>query len=1549
MANVPHGGPANISGVIYQMLWGLLHTTTLYISGYARREDSGAPDSAVLRLEPIGGGGDHRIIGDAKVIVEQVKARSSGGTWSLREIIEEVLPDLFKAVDLSAPDAEYRFVTESRMGDWGKVYGFFQSLKGRTYHADAVEGLDDAKELPFSFKIAKSAAAEGEVPDSFWPADHYTERSLFKRIAEELRKHPSIKDPGARLHQKLWHLLGRFFIEQEQSAMLVEGKVRRALLDLGVKDVDISPTLAAMLMDLQQRAASGNAEVRSAEFLAKYNLDAVPLTNWRELRRQGEAHLRGVLGRRGYDESGDVRRRLGETMVDGWPEDRPVLVLSGESGQGKSWLMSAASLACAARMELSVLIEATGDADGDQNLAAKTIWEDIKNNDDTRSLKRIAARRKELLPNAPQPWLTLFVDDIQSVKEARGLARAPWEEWGIRLAISCAPWIAKTVKRAIAERVAVHDVPDFSVGELQAFLTQNLGEDWPDIPLDVRDTLRRPILARLYSEVAKECAWQPTNEYELYERYWQRLGQDEQAEYALDAVGIQQLAGSLLEGAPYPWSKEQIARASLDNAAVVRLQRVGWLRAAGDCLEVWHDRLLNWAVAKSLAEAVRRRRIDSEALCRLVRPLFEAHRTHQGRNLGYVPMDLMWLLADPNSGCANVIDNVIANLEGGSFGLQESLYHKLLPTLGTRIVPALYRRLETVVQSEDSMAASQVIGAIAFFSAEDVSPQAMKLLHHDRPFVQRAGMCILVSRPHPDALDQLWKLHCAIEANPQAYLHAHEYSMAAYENSFDAMRACVQLRPDWLRMAIHKADPAMEPVHSLAYLLANLRDGGSLWRGCKKALFLKVKPEKERSLASNIFRYRDAEELSWLLERIDRKDDVLGPTAFRALARIAPERAVKAMGRLDKSAMYATRKWWLPHLIARAPQATWAQVRQLMTEETRPWTVGLVFQGSENALDAQTLELLLDELERLLDRALAGQIPDGHRPLYVPLLMLSAIQRLDLLDCCARRQDKPLEEKLTAWLLSLGARIGVGVDCLERAPGIDVLYKIGGRGFTRVVNSLLSANSRYGRHDGLDHAAKRADADTIAHLVRISLQEELWEGHPVEQGHAARALISLGRAREAVEAIVQWGIRIDAKVIDLVEAEAPLDDGAMEPAFKAIAATGPVLPGAVQAVGIGRRPDKLAAVYSILEKAPCDSDTALAGILTIGRLRDDSKRGLDFLRAQLAIPAHRDAACVALARIGSEEAMSLLLSHIVDNWNVRFAGVLLDDRRTRSSACALLMRHLGSEDWFERPEILGWTLPSCSDEAMQTILEDAELQETLREEAFSASRVFRYVGAKAGAIRCLSRFDAEAAFLAARKAMENPQSVDRTWYPYLLMELDQGRAVQTLLSQVIQERATAVLWAIGRALQDVDVAKTLDEWFTSDDPRKRLSACQLVGWAEPSAQVLASVHRLLDDSDQQVASAAQDALDRCSNQREVGKLADAVVTETKPDRRWILLDALIMLGDPGDDGGSRPAWCLAVSKALPPAMRQYLGERVQERRKALAKEAEESDRRAGRG
>src|SRR5690348_14374460 len=97
MSRPTAGGSATVNGVLYQMLCSLLRAVKVYTQAPERSPQDGAFTQAVLILEPRQGGGDVQERRGRSRVVEQIKARPDGGAWSLREVVEEVLPDLYLA------------------------------------------------------------------------------------------------------------------------------------------------------------------------------------------------------------------------------------------------------------------------------------------------------------------------------------------------------------------------------------------------------------------------------------------------------------------------------------------------------------------------------------------------------------------------------------------------------------------------------------------------------------------------------------------------------------------------------------------------------------------------------------------------------------------------------------------------------------------------------------------------------------------------------------------------------------------------------------------------------------------------------------------------------------------------------------------------------------------------------------------------------------------------------------------------------------------------------------------------------------------------------------------------------------------------------------------------------------------------------------------------------------------------------------------------------------------------------------------------------------
>ena len=230
----------------------------------------------------------------------------------------------------------------------------------------------------------------------------------------------------------------------------------------------------------------------------------------------------------------------------------------------------------------------------------------------------------------------------------------------------------------------------------------------------------------------------------------------------------------------------------------------------------------------------------------------------------------------------------------------------------------------------------------------------------------------------------------------------------------------------------------------------------------------------------------------------------------------------------------------------------------------------------------------------------------------------------------------------------------------------------------------------------------------------------------------------------------------------------------------------------------------------------------------------------------------------------------------------------------------------------------------------------------LRTIAFDHDRASFLVGTRAAAIRGVAHFDPPSAFLAARKALENISSRDRSTYPYVLVELDKERAVSVLTAQLVDESHPTVIAAIGRALENADVDATLSEWFASPVKAHRVAATRLASWRPLTEVLFRAVRNALDDVSDGVAESARNALGRLGRAAEGARVVVALRSSRSDSRRSILLDALLEIADPGDENQAWPAWAREAAECLPPFMLHYMADRIQKRQHEIKKDNEKN-------
>jgi hypothetical protein len=224
----------------------------------------------------------------------------------------------------------------------------------------------------------------------------------------------------------------------------------------------------------------------------------------------------------------------------------------------------------------------------------------------------LASRRAEVLGRpAKEPWLKICIDRVNDPEVGRTLLAMPLEDWGVQLFVGCSPEAAAVFgeyARRYPTRVSIGRLEGFTPTERDDYLKRRIDDAWAQVPADLRALLRIPYLASLYCELFGEIhGWEPRSEYELIERFWRRL--TEQANFASDERRLRRLAGMVWDGGAYPWDGDSLAQAGLEDATILRLINVGWLRLAPDHrFEIPHDRLLSFAIvpADSFGNAHRR-------------------------------------------------------------------------------------------------------------------------------------------------------------------------------------------------------------------------------------------------------------------------------------------------------------------------------------------------------------------------------------------------------------------------------------------------------------------------------------------------------------------------------------------------------------------------------------------------------------------------------------------------------------------------------------------------------------------------------------------------------------------------------------------------------------------------------------------------------------------------------------------------------------------------------------------------------------------------------
>jgi len=1491
----PPGGPATINGILFQLL-GSLHWAA---SAVIRPQLTGTPEESVtLILEPSGGGGDLQIQTPNRLRIEQWKTKSDLGTWSLRDIINEVLPDLFLAVDPEqfSRNVEFVFMTEGRRGVWSEAEAVFKTCSGPVPDDDPRGGIDDSKQR------------------MFFPDKSCTARELFDEILRVVSKRERVRDePEELLARKLYFLLGHFELHTAQPVAEMQSRTEALLAEL-VDYLDDAPRKRREAVGiLMETLRLGEARLTPAELMYKLNLRGGAFrsaTAWSILRNTLRERLAKQTYNEGYNASFEVRHSIPTFGA------KPVTVVSGDSGTGKTWRLADWAHHLANQNEVVVWVRATGNKRDTLADAAWEVWHYGLGREQPLLIDSLADRLKEG-PAHDRPRVTVFVDNVQTWEEARDLCTADWSNWGFRLVVSMPSVLGQRLHEQFTSATDLAPVDDFTVPQLRDFLRRN-GREWALVPADIRDTLERPILARIYCELAEGEGWNPKSEYELFSAFWRRVfTADGQVEHPGDAQILRKLALETLdERVSYPWPAAVLQSHGMTDDARRRLERIGWLRRIGpERAEIWHDRLLNWAIAEAVAELCRTNPNETEHLLSLIAE-HAAHRSFRPkRRFAYTAADLLWLLtriSSPDSLKAVLI--LIRKMEGSHRWSTEtsSLYREILPTLGPEIVPAILARA-TESQSADRKPELSVFAEALYASLGAASSAHGKLIdglvQFQSPDMDRLAVLCLRKMPSSRWLNWLWQIH------RQRALALHqpgaEDLAREYETSFEAMVKCLQLRPEWLLNEF--ATPSLKPeeLSDLTFLLSHLAAdlGKSIWLATKPELFNRLSSLHRRALCRCVAHFNDDTEVQRLADWsvAQEEPDINSSFAFLALCRVAPERALICLRAAGWRTVGFVRSAAMRELLLRAPVETHAALRQWIGEKPEEaWAVAELFDARPDQMDAVTLRLLLQYFERELSGLTADQTQDP-RAVEWRCEKLDKFLHIEALDEFARWANSDLDRRLGRFVAGLS---GKKEQFRERAElFFTMLLRFGGEGMRIAVNGWLASDQPLSGQ-WIDLVILNPDQETRDHLKRRAASSALTDSQPHkipwDQAKALVLLAQLGEKRTVVETVLRWGDCVIFKQLaDVCQAGGRMSDEDIQPAISALDnpnASASERENAVWALSLSGRADLVGKIWSLVS-----AQQILPIIVSALRAIVDLKGGhpiqIPVLRTLLRNKETSDPAAELLTELGTPEALDALEDSLQKGeppasrhfpWNIY--AVLLQDRKRRGRILQWIWE-IGPTDpsrwnWPETPLVR--FLPILGE------LGTREVEDFLWQLAFPKPSSIHHVGQAANAIRGLAKINPDEALRAAELQLaENHQ--DREDTIQLIMELAPIQIIPVLIESAMREKTTWSLWHIGLALRRIAqsdaVRNQLQRLLRSLSPEEQYVAAELAGWQrdeqlEDGLKVLAETN-----GDDHSSFAAHRAIARRARARCASEIAEVLRTATGI-RQWQLADAWWKLTDP---------------------------------------------------
>lgn len=1564
------GGPTNLTGIHYQLLVTFREASSAV--RVERHKGKGARlVDVTLVIEPRGGG-DTSFLQDEVHWIQQIKLRSR--PWSLSQLVEKVLPDLFRSYCSNPGVSRVELVTNGRLAE--KSEGFGTMLEDLSSRWQNEHTFPDGQEylLPWFKQKEGSRNASATLDD------------LIDYLAVRLPEPKASTPIGEAEHRKrIKEFLVRLYIRSGRTFEGEEHECREFLLGRGIAPGEIDGIIYKVVGFLLSKGHPGNQAVTFGDITLELRLADYDLSGWNRLGKLSRECLLEDLARSpGYAEAQDVRHsdplaaellHLAETseVVSGAglsPSRSPLrvehqpIVLWGKSGIGKTWLLARAASKLASKLALAttwqgpalVWLPSRQDPSRDLEAAAEKFCHQLWGFDRAIPMVRLAQRVKRVVANRPIPWLVVFIDNVQSQDYLEGLGELQHSELGVLLVIALTAQFGDVPRQRRDLRLL--RAPSFSSDEVLTFLQRQVpSQSLP--PVDVRRLLETPVISALYSDLKRDgSAWQPEDEYGLVHRYWlKRIVQSRSTSAdrlaRLSCARLRRAMGSSetpSEGHS-SWTVAELTDAGFSQTDLDELERSGIL-VSDDLSRIYtfgQERIFQWAAAEGALRAFQAQLFHLDELAQICVAIMGGE-SKACRNFGYVPADLLWLLLDTNlpERCRQAAETVLGALETHHNFIR---LEDWLSTLGGRSVSILFTRLRSA-GSKNSGIRYTYRDALQKIPSAQVAQLATKLLREPALELQEVGVLLLEKRAHPPALDALWNLYqywwdSAHPKGPQEVDRRKEPGLYHIYIGKKALRRSVRNEPQWLERKLLDSPSLGGANSTLLFLLASTPRGELVWKRLKEILRGRLAEDQQWGFIRCVISFRDHEEVPWLETKVNEPRDHVAPSARGALALLAPERALAEVDPAAELELAFGRGRWLPLIRIQRPLETARFFSELVLRSQDPIKTAFRFRGSEFWFSVDIIEILIETVKEALAGILRREVKPGKdHPLYALLSQLSDFVTLDQLEFLWDGGRAQLDSDLADWLSEQGVNDTRMVRDHSEGEAGEVLKLMAGQGMTRTARSFLEqARTWTGGLDGLDLAVREPDLETLATIRHIALdpirsERQTATDYPNLQLSCVMALAYLRDLEGFSRGIVQWGLEIPPDAAEYLDQHRGAPQ-LLELAKQALTQT-PIPPGAFHLLGFHGGAEAVVLLQQQAQDQLSTTDLMIAQIRALDDSRDCSSetyeifaRGLESADDKLHLYSRR-----ALShRFDDPKARRLLQAAFEGKHgdSEDLAGLFLDWEPTRRAVAERLWR--GPKDWWflfyfgaqlEYLAVLGT-------EEVQTFLLDQATRNPDPE-----TRAARY-----SAIRGLLLFDRNRALRAALacRNTESGRAEDRDW-PALVLEVGGSDALPYLRTELAESHHLVRLYTLGEALREKKQVESLHLWLQDEDPRVREGACLASCAQAYDSQLEEKLKMCCLDRDEDVRDAAQRAFANLSSDREVARLIGRLRTEPRSGRRWALIDAALAIGYPGvRPGFGQVSWFSQLVAGRPYYEFRYATKRLKEKRKKLTAELEERSKR----